>query len=230
MNQCHSTVFLAALLCVPAAAARAETASGGLFLGTLGAGFARIAATAAAKREVFRLSWNGSEYVCKNGEGRLGYNKIEVRELLRTKSGECADLEGMPLRYVDLMGADLDGARLGKSDLTGANLHGASLNGADLSRTLLSLANLGGAQMIAVYAVEANLSMAVLTDAKLTKAHLTDADLSAAHLVAAELSGADLRSAVMEKTHLERSTYDSQTRLPFGEDEAAKRGMFKIHR
>jgi hypothetical protein len=229
-NMVSRTVLTAVIALSGVSGADAEVLSPTGFARNLNSGFEYLSAGIRRAQERYKLHWNGSEYVCVNGEGKVGLNKIETRDLLKTKNGECGDLEGQPLRYVDLMGANLDGARLGRSDLSGANLRGASLNGADLSKTILSLANLDGAQMIAVYAVDANLSMAVLNDAKLTKAHLTNADLSAAALVAAELSGADLRNATLDGAHLQRSTYDSQTKLPFSLQEADARGMFKIHR
>ena len=46
----------------------------------------------------------------------------------------------------------------------------------------------------------------------------------------ADLHGADLSNATLEKTSLGRATYDSQTKLPFDDREASRRGMFKIHR
>lgn len=133
-----------------------------------------------------------------------------------------ADLRGVDLRYVGLVGANLSDvdlshailvgadlseanlshAILSEADLRGANLREADLSRASLSHAILSRASLNGADLSRASLSDANLSdvdlsFANLSFAGLFDANLSRADLSFANLSEANLSDVDLSEAIL---------------------------------
>ncbi|MFC7769331.1 pentapeptide repeat-containing protein [Salinirubellus sp. GCM10025899] len=100
-----------------------------------------------------------------------------------------ADLSGVNLQGVKLLGAYLRGA-----DLSGAYLWDASLLEADFRGADLTDANFWGADLSGAYFRGADLTDVNFWDANLFGADLRDADLSEVNLQGADLSGADLRA------------------------------------
>jgi hypothetical protein len=95
------------------------------------------------------------------------------------------------------------------------DLSAAPLAGADLVEAILSCAKLTGAHLNG-----AKLMLAGLSGADLRGADLTGANLKGAVLLGADLTGADLTGA-----GLEGAEANQYTRLPFGREEALKRGI-----
>lgn len=158
----------------------------------------------------YRLVWDAKKqrYACKDARGQDGFNSVDVRRLLQDKRGECAWLYGKSLKFQDLNGAVLRGAGLGAAKLQYAELVGADLFSSDLRKASLHQADLGGA----------DLRLANLREAVLFQADLPQADLRGADLSLADLTGADLQAA----------RYDKNSRLPFDDDAALRRGMIKV--
>jgi uncharacterized protein YjbI with pentapeptide repeats len=104
-------------------------------------------------------------------------------------------------------GKDLRGAYLFE-----ANLKNVDFRGANLDKTQLGRADLRGADF---------------RGAKLTGAYLYKADLSGADLRGAELLS-KTGGAELTQVRLQGARFDSTTRLPFDEQEAARRGMVKM--
>ncbi|HAT72207.1 MAG TPA: hypothetical protein DCS63_05265 [Elusimicrobia bacterium] len=92
-----------------------------------------------------------SGFSCRNEEGTLGHNTIDLEELARTKVGVCGNFTGMNLpKGFDLTGADLRGAQFIYSSIPGVKMDKADLTGAvffavDAYWTQLSEAVLTGA-------------------------------------------------------------------------------------
>ncbi|MFB7254875.1 pentapeptide repeat-containing protein [Streptomyces nojiriensis] len=115
-----------------------------------------------------------------------------------------AELQGVDLSGVYIVGAELNGA-----DLSNANLITASLKGADLTGAKLDLADLYEANL-----QEAQLNGADLEVADLTGADLNGADLSEAKLTGADLDNADLTGAVVAVKQVISADITSKTKLP----------------
>lgn len=194
-----------------------------------------------AKEEVGYNSVSPEE-VLKSKEGECVY-LVGVRWHGQSLSGRRTNLRG-----ANLNGALLVGANFSEADLTGARLYVQDMQGANLVRTKLRWADFssGGEagapmthiQATAVDLAHANLHRARMMFATLNGAYLMDANLSGAFLNRAWLLGANLRGAnlmgtdmtqvqVDDNTVFAGAKYDSRTRLPFSEREAAKRGMIK---
>lgn len=102
---------------------------------------------------------------------------------------------------------DLRGAYLFEAKLKNVDLRGANLN-----KTQLGKADLRGAD---------------LRGAKLTGAYLHKADLSGADLRGAEMLS-KIGGAELNQVNLTGARFDATTRLPFDDQEAARRGMVKV--
>lgn len=165
---------------------------------------------AAGTQPAFDTRWDGKRWSCLNLMGKEGLNRFPVEEILMTKSGLCADLTTAPLDRADLSEAYLRGAGLRQAFLRRADLKGAILSWADLTG-----AHLEGAVMTEVKANGASFRGAFLSGAALKGANLMDADFR----------GADLGGAVLDDASLKRAVFDRDTKLPFGRDEALRRGM-----
>ncbi len=116
-----------------------------------------------------------------------------------------------------LLAADLTRSSCVATDFASANLAGARFEHADLTE-----ASLRGADL-----TDANLNHAMLVDADLRGANLSGADLRDADMSGANLCGADLRNTIVNRTLLERATYDPSTRLPYNltSDRRASAGL-----
>ena len=152
---------------------------------------------------------------------------------MRGASFSYADLSGAQMRDVVLSGAEMWETDLSHANLRRADLTDAALNDADLYRANLNQAVMGGASL-----KRASLGMAHLRNADLTGCDLREADLhgallghaklDGANIGKADLTGADLRKASVENAVLESAFYDKDTKLPFGEPEAKRRGMIRV--
>lgn len=96
-----------------------------------------------------------------------------------------ANLDGWPLREVNLQGADIRGASLIKTNLQRARMKGALLNDTTLRDADLTAADLE----------EVNLCGADLSRTRFADANLTKADLSGAKLKGADFSRSNLQNA-----------------------------------
>lgn len=92
---------------------------------------------------------------------------------LNDEGGECADLSGADLRYVNLKGIDLR-----YTNLSGADLSGADLRYADLYDVDLNNANLNGANLRYTGLMNTDLSGANLSDTDLRYTSLNGANLN----------------------------------------------------
>ena len=127
--------------------------------------------------------------------------------LKRKKGGECANLNNVDLRDVDLLGINLRCADLSYANLTSADLSYANLSEADLSYVSLNDANLWNTNLSYT-----DLSNTDLSNADLSESDLNNADLSYANLIGVNLSytnlsyanlkGADLRNAKLNNSNL----------------------------
>lgn len=158
----------------------------------------------------YRLAWDArrQRYVCKDSQGKDGFNSISPSQVIDEKQGECAWLYAKSLKFQDMTGAVLRGAGLGAARLQYAELMGADLFAADIRKASVQQADLSGA----------DLRLANLREANLFQADLPGADLRGADLTDANLTGADLRQA----------RYNAKTILPFDDKTAAERGMILI--
>lgn len=137
-------------------------------------------------------------FECRNAKGEFGLNRIDEKEFLRTKDGECGDLYGVILwapiggQILDLRGAKLGGARLVNSQLHGADLTGADLRGADLQR---------------VFIIDSDLSGADLSGANLKRSHSQNSKFSAALGADTDFTEAGLTNVRFDKTVLRNSIF-----------------------
>ena len=92
---------------------------------------------------------------------------------LNDEGGECADLSGADLRYVNLKGIDLRYTNLSGADLSGADLRYADLYDVDLNNT-----NLNGANLRYTGLMNTDLSGANLSDTDLRYTSLNGANLN----------------------------------------------------
>lgn len=97
---------------------------------------------------------------------------------LNDEGGECADLSGADLRYVNLKGIDLRYANLSGADLRYADLRYADLYDVDLNNADLSGANLNGANLRYTGLMNTDLSGANLSDTDLRYTSLNGANLN----------------------------------------------------
>lgn len=139
-----------------------------------------------------------------------------------------AEMEGAVLK-----GAFLPGARMAMANLRGSVLESAHLEGAHLAAANLLLgemkgANLSAASLVAGQLSGANLTSAVLDGADLRGAYLIGASLVGAGLRGADLRGADLSQAMAFLADFRKAKYDKNTKLPFDDEEATRRGMIRV--
>lgn len=135
--------------------------------------------------------------------------------IAKLKAGEKldrADLRGIQLpkvpmvgasfRRCDLEGANLEGAVLAKAILKNASLKEAYLAGADLSNADLSSADLEGANLEKANLAGANLGRANLEGANLSGANLAGAKMGHVVLDSANLGGANLEGVDVSHSDL----------------------------
>lgn len=113
---------------------------------------------------------------------------------------QCADLSGLPLDRVMLIGADVRFANLTGASLVCANFSGANLRGSALARVYGAHADFRDASANDVSFSDAHLDFALMDNAILVRASFTGASLNKASFVGANLTyasfgPADLRLA-----------------------------------
>ena len=113
-----------------------------------------------------------------------------------------AKLEGANLREASLKDADLRYSFLSFTDLTWSKLRGANLTGADLRYASLSGADLRYASLIDVDLSGADLTSIDLGGADLSGADLRESNLYIANMEFANLTGADLSYASLTRSNL----------------------------
>lgn len=125
-----------------------------------------------------------------------------------------ANMPGVTLIMAEMNQATLKGAILSGSDLSDSKMENVILENADLTGARLSRAKLGGASLSNAVFNKAKLQEADLRSANLTGTKLQEADLRNANLSGANLQGADLTGAILTGAILKDAKYDSKTKLP----------------
>ena len=118
------------------------------------------------------------------------------------------NLEGVDLKWANLVQTNLEGANLGRADLRWtyleeSNLRKVNLYKADLGEAGLERANLEGATLVDAFLCDADLEGASLNEAELGGADLYGAYLKGVNLKGADLGGADLYRANLGGANLE---------------------------
>lgn len=139
-------------------------------------------------------------------------------EIIKNYATGKKDFPRTNLRQALLVGVTLTSVNLDSSNLKKANLKGSNLKGSSLIQANLTLADLSQSILTA-----ANLKRGILDRANLREAHLEktnfqgaslkQADLTAAYLFQADFSGADLREAKLSSKYAYEVYYDEDTRL-----------------
>jgi uncharacterized protein YjbI with pentapeptide repeats len=187
-------------------------------------------------------------FVISSGAEDSRSNKAERLENLRhvrtsaVKKFALIDLQGMPVRSLDLREAvfteaNFSGGDLSYSDLRAAEMLRADVTAVTMSYTNLSHAKLFGAHLKGASIKQSNLVHADLTNADLSGADLTQSNFTLALLYRANLSGvrhtgaidftgafldgADLRGIDLTEVNLTGISYDcsevfGKTRWPAG--------------
>ncbi len=166
----------------------------------IGTSLSAFSVTARAGMGSYALTPVNGSWLCLSGTEQ-GYNQVTLGSIVENRpDSDCAYLQNANLSGMKLDHAGLRGALLKSADLSGASCYQADMRWATLKGAKLQGADLEWAQM--------------------NGADLTGADLSDTLLYGTNFSGAKLDGAA-----LKGARYNNTTKLPFGDDEAAKRGM-----
>ncbi len=154
-------------------------------------------------------------------------NDIQLSPALHDQDFREQDLTNIVLRSRTLDRSTFASATMEAADLTRASCVGADFARSKLHAARFERADLREASLRGADLSDVNFNHAVLIDADLRGANMSGADLRDANMSGANLCGTDLRSTIVNRTVLDRTTYDSSTRLPYNltSDRRASSGL-----
>lgn len=154
-------------------------------------------------------------------------NDVQLSPVLHGQDFREQDLSNIVLRSRNLDRSSFASATLSAADFTRSSCVAADFARTDLSNARFERADLREASLRGADLSGVNFTHAMLIDADLRGANMSGADLRDADLSGANLCGTDLRSTFVNRTVLDRTTYDSSTRLPYNltSDRSASKGL-----
>ena len=139
-----------------------------------------------------------SGFSCRNEEGTLGHNPIDLEELARTKIGVCGNFTGMNLpKGFDLTGADLRGAQFIYSAIPGAKMDKADLTGAVFFAVDAYWSSFTEAVLTGAWMENSTFGYGKFNRAQMQNSSIRGVMLYGVRMADANLDGVDMRGCAM---------------------------------